>query len=110
MLEDILLNIQAMIPSAPGQDALPTVLPFSYVCSGLGALILAKFTGSIGSLTVPVHFSALLIGALSANWLFRGLHLPIDQQLQQPMLVSLLGMLVAAIIMLWWLKPEGRPT
>jgi hypothetical protein len=109
MLEEVLTNIASMIPAPPAPAGLPPeTLPMSYLCSGAGALILSKFTGNVGNLTMPVNYSVLLIGALLANWFFAGIDLPIDHQYQQPMLISIGGMLFGAFAMIWWLGTEER--
>lgn len=108
MLEEIITRIAELVPQASGGATIHgDALPLSYVCSGAGAYILGKFTGSIGSLTVPLNCSALFIGAITANWLLAGLDLPMDQNLDQPLLVSILGMLVGAFFMMWWFKSEA---
>lgn len=102
------MRIAELVPQTPGGTTIHgEALPLSYICSGAGAYILGKFTGSIGSLTVPLNCSALFIGAITANWLLAGLDLPMDQSLDQPLLVSLLGMLVSAFFMMWWFRAEG---
>jgi hypothetical protein len=103
MLEDIISQISSISPSHwIGVDSAPSVLPLSYICSGVGGLILSRFTGNIGNLTIPLNCAALLIGATVANALTKGVDLPIDHQVQQPMLVSLSGMLAAALLMMLW--------
>lgn len=108
MIEELLMRIAELVPQIPGGTTIHgEALPLSYICSGAGAFILGKFTGSIGSLTVPLNCSALFIGAITANWLLAGLDLPMDQSLDQPLLVSLLGMVVSALFMMWWFRAEG---
>ena len=105
MLEDLLT---ASLPSVSGAFGLgtglvpPEAVSLSSLFSGGGAVILGKFTGSVGTLTMPINYSALFVGALAANWMFRGVHLPMDQQIQQPLLVTLGGMLIGAFSMMWW--------
>ncbi len=107
MLEDLLTiglpSASSLLGGGAGYVE-PEAVSISTLFSGAGAVILGKFTGSVGSLTMPMNYSALFIGALMANWAFRGLDLPIDQQLQQPMLITLGGMLIGAFSMLWWLR------
>ncbi len=108
MLEDVLMNLTSMIPTGSGDASVGAdALPLSYICSGAGAFILAKFTGSLGGLTLPVNYSALLIGALLANWLFTGVSLPIEHNLHQPLLVSLTGMVLGAFAIMWWYRGEN---
>lgn len=110
MIEDLLMT---SLPSASGLFGggsgyvEPEAVSLSTLFSGAGAVILGKFTGSVGALTMPMNYSALFVGALMANWAFRGIHLPIDQHLQQPMLITLGGMLIGAFSMLWWLRSRA---
>lgn len=82
----------------------PESVSMSSLFSGAGAMILGKFTGGVGSLTLPLNYSAMFIGAVVANWLLGGIQLPMDQQLQQPMLITLAGMLIGAFSMMWWMQ------
>jgi hypothetical protein len=84
----------------------PESVSMSSLFSGAGAVILGKFTGSVGGLTMPLNYSAMFIGAVAANWLLGGIHLPMDQQIQQPMLITLGGMLIGAFAMMWWMQSE----
>jgi hypothetical protein len=85
----------------------PESVSMSSLFSGAGALILGKFTGGVGSLTLPINYSAMFIGAVAANWLLGGIQLPMDQQLQQPLLITLGGMLIGAFAMLWWMQTDA---
>ena len=49
----------------------------------------------------------LFIGAMLANWLLHGIELPIDRAVHQPLLVSLIGMIAWAPVMMFWLHPDG---
>lgn len=107
MIEDLLTISLPSASSLFGGGAgyvEPEAVSLSTLFSGAGAVILGKFTGSVGALTMPMNYSALFVGALMANWAFRGLDLPMDQHLQQPMLITLGGMLIGAFSMLWWLR------
>ena len=108
MLEEILFSIQSSIPAAGefGQVS-SEALPIAIICCLLGALILTKFTGSLGNLTVAVNFSALFIGAVTSNWLFTGVDLQIDKMVAQPVLVSSVGMTFASLVMMSWLQRDG---
>ena len=107
IMEELLYNITSLFSMTPDLGPVPeTALPWATTFSGFGAVILGKFTGTFGGLTLPLNFSALFIGAIMSNWLLKGLDLPIDRVIQQPMLISMLGMLVGAICMIWWLQDE----
>lgn len=84
----------------------PESVSMSSLFSGAGAVILGKFTGSVGGLTMPLNYSAMFIGAIVANWFLGGIDLPMDQKLQQPMLITLGGMLIGAFAMLWWMQSD----
>ena len=107
MLEDLLLT---GLPSAStlfdggAGHVRPEAMSLSILFSGAGAVILEKFTGSVGPLTMTMNYAALFLGALTAHWALGGLNLPMDQYLQQPMLITLGGMLMGAFSMLWWLR------
>jgi hypothetical protein len=109
MLEDLLTTINSFIPSgsALGQQLPPEALPLPYLCSVLGALVLGKFTGNLGSLTLLVNAVALFTGAMISTWLLRGIDLPMDHSLHQPLLVSMIGMLAGAFAMMWWLRDDN---
>ena len=107
MLEEVLMNIASMIPTGAGDPSVSaTSLPVSYICSGAGALILGKFTGSLGTFTLSINYSALLIGALIANWLLAGINLPIEHNLHQPLLISMIGMVLGAFALMWLHRGE----
>ncbi|MCB1379036.1 MAG: hypothetical protein KDK89_11800 [Alphaproteobacteria bacterium] len=107
MLEDLIYSISTAFTHSTDLGALPAeTLPLSSFFSGAGALILGKFTGSLGGLTLPINFSALFIGATLSNWLLTGLDLQIDREIQQPMFVSMLGMVIAAFAMMYWIQND----
>ena len=110
MLEELLMSglptASGVFSAGPGYVP-PEAVSLSSLFSGAGAVILGKFTGSVGALTMPMNYSALFIGALAANWMFRGVHLPMDQQIQQPLLVTLGGMLIGAFSMMWWMTERN---
>lgn len=107
MIEQILTlslsSITSLVDTGPMP---PEAVSISSLFSGVGALILGKFTGSIGGLTMPINYSALFLGAMASNWLLHGIDLPIDKSLQQPMLVTMIGMVFAAFVMMRWLNNE----
>ncbi|MGQ0486156.1 MAG: hypothetical protein ACT4SY_12495 [Hyphomicrobiales bacterium] len=81
----------------------PESVSMSSLFSGAGTMILGKFTSGVGYLTMPLNYFAMFAGAVAANWLLGGIELPMDQQLQQPLLITLGGMLIGAFAMLWWM-------
>jgi hypothetical protein len=83
-------------------------LMMSLLLSAAGALLLAKFTGTIGHLTLPLNFSALFIGAGLANIIFAGVDIPAIQYEQEILVFTLLGMVTGSFAMLWVVRPEPR--
>lgn len=109
MLEDLLLTFTSLFPSGDafggGPEAQPTVLIL--ICCTVGAVILSRYTGNMGNLTIPVNFSALFIGSLLSNWLLGRLHLPVDRVLVQPLLITLVGMVAAAFCLMMLIKSDS---
>jgi hypothetical protein len=103
-----LLDLLSMLPHSVSQFELaPEKVSIAAVLSGAGSVILGKFTGSVGYITMPVNYCALFIGSLVSNWIFQGIHIPLlDADLQTPMLLSVAGMTAAALAVLMFLKPE----
>src|SRR5947207_1381606 len=108
MLEDVVSSIATFNPMGGVHDNLPVdSLPITYLVIVLGALVLCRFTGRVGALTMPLNCSVLFIGAVLSNWLLGGLDLPMDHQLQQPLLISMIGMVAGACVMMWWLQDDN---
>jgi hypothetical protein len=84
------------------REALLTSLLFS----AAGALLLSRFTGAIGQLTLPLNFSALFIGTALANILLDGIDVPAIQYEQEVLLFTLAGLIMGSFAMLWCLRPE----
>jgi hypothetical protein len=80
----------------------------SLLFSAAGAILLAKFTGTIGHLTIPLNFSALFVGAGLANILLAGVDIPAIQYEQEVLVFTLVGMIVGSFTMLWVIRPEPR--
>ena len=83
-------------------------MPLALVFAVFGAVVLGKFTGSIGNITFLLNFSAMFIGSYFSNSLLHGLDLPIDRAIEQPMLISMIGMLGGAFLMMWWIQSDRR--
>ena len=78
----------------------------SLLFSAAGAILLAKFTGTIGHLTFPLNFSALFIGAGFANILLDGIDIPTIQYQKEVLLFTILGLITGSFAMLWCVRPE----
>lgn len=80
----------------------------SVLFSAAGAVILGKFTGELGNLTVPLNFSALFIGTAVTNSLLNGVDIPTMQHQHEVLLFTVLGMLTGSFGMLWFVRPARR--
>ena len=89
------------------QSLSPDILPLTGFFALVGGLILSKFTGSIGNLTLPINCSVLFIGAMIANWLMQNFELPLNGAVEAPMAVSMLGMTMSSLIMLWFMQGDS---
>mgnify|MGYP001767435888 CR=1 FL=1 len=74
--------------------------------AGAGA-ILTRFTHSLGLITYLLNVLALATGALIANMLMAGVDLPIEAAFERPILLSLAGITVASVLMLFLLGDDG---
>ncbi len=107
MLEDLItMDLPSFSDLFNSSVLPPESVSMSSLFSSAGAVILGKFTGSVGGLTMPLNYSAMFIGAIAANWFLGGIDLPMDHALQQPMLITLGGMLIGAFAMLWWMQSD----
>jgi uncharacterized oligopeptide transporter (OPT) family protein len=82
------------------------IFVIALVCAVLGAFVLSRFTMSVGMLTYPINFLALLVGAISANLLMKQVRLPLDHNFERPLVVSIAGMAVASILALVFLSRD----
>lgn len=85
----------------------PELVPMIGIFSVVGAVILTRFTGSIGNLTLPINCSALFIGAMTSNWLLQNVKLPVSNAVDGPLFVSVIGMSVASFCMMWWMQGDA---
>lgn len=82
------------------------ILIIALVCAVLGAFVLSRFTLSMGVLTYPINFCALLLGAIGANLLMKQVRLPLDYDFERPLFISIAGMAVASIVTLFFLSRD----
>lgn len=82
----------------------PDRVPLIGVFSILGGLILTRYTGSLGTLTVPINASALFIGAMLSNWLLQNVKWTVSTPIEAPLFLSMIGMTAASFCMMWWLQ------
>jgi hypothetical protein len=85
----------------------PDLLPLTALFALIGGVILTKFTGSFGNLTLPMNISALFIGAMSSNSVFKNIKLPVESTIEAPLMVSMMGMMAASLAMIWWLQGDA---
>ena len=83
-------------------------LMMSVLFSAAGAVILGKFTGGLGHLTVPLNFSALLVGSIITNGLLDGIDIPAIQYQQEILLFTVLGLISGSFGVLWFTGYESK--
>jgi hypothetical protein len=107
MLETLLnISIADMINSLTRISIANDALVICLLFSGIGAAILAKFTGKIGEITIPVGFAVLFIGSFLANWALGGINIPVMVRQQELLVFTILGMSFSSFILLWFTGPE----
>ena len=89
-------------------DMSDEAVAMSVLFSAAGAVILGKFTGTFGNLTVPLNFSALFIGTADTNSLLNGVDIPTIQYQQEVLLYTVVGMITGSFGMLWFVRPERQ--
>lgn len=77
------------------------VLSTCIVFSAIGAIILAKFTGSFGSVTFPLNFIALFVGTFVTNCLLDGIDIPSIQYQQEVLVFTIAGMVSSSFAIMW---------
>ena len=85
----------------------PDLLPLTALFALLGGVILTKFTGSFGSLALPMNCSALFIGAMGSNVALQNVKLPVGAAIEAPLMASMVGMTLASLALLWWLQGDS---
>ena len=70
------------------------------VCVLLGAFVLTRFTRIRGVLGFALNGVLLFVGAQAADYLTRGLTMPLGYLMERTLLVSFAGMLAASILLL----------
>lgn len=78
----------------------PTSVPVMMVCAVVGAFLLSLYTRWMGLVTFFMNGIALFAGAYVANALAANLRLPFDRFYVQPIVLSVAGMSVIAVLML----------
>ena len=110
IMEELLYNITSLFSMTPDLGPVPeTALPWATTFSGFGAVILGKFTGTFGGLTLPLNFSALFIGAIMSNWLLKGLDLVPSLALTTVVTVPIMTWLAMPLVtrlLRRWLYPD----
>jgi hypothetical protein len=70
------------------------------VCVLAGAFVLTRFTRIRGVLGFALNGLLLFFGAMAADFLTRGMTMPLGYLVERTLLVSFAGMLVASILLL----------
>ena len=100
------ISFLGWLPGLPDWGIGDEAFSISAVFSGAGAVVLTKFTSNIGFVTMPINYCALFVGAVTSNWLFSGVHLPVDPDFQAPMIFAVAGMMVTALSLMMFMKEE----
>jgi hypothetical protein len=74
------------------------------ICSLMGAYALSQRTADSGAFNFPVNLLALFFGAALANWLGKDVPLPLDQAVLVPAILSLTGISLVGLTILWVVK------
>jgi FtsH-binding integral membrane protein len=78
----------------------------SAVFAGAGTAILSKYTADLGHLSIPIKYGTLFIAALLTNWLLSDVRLPLDADLQAPIIYAFIGITVAGLGLMILLRRE----
>jgi hypothetical protein len=89
-------------------DLSAEALMMSVIFSAAGAVVLGTFTGSLGHLTVPLNFFALLVGSVIANCLLDGIDIPAIQYQQEILVFTVLGLITGSFAVLWCVRPKAN--
>jgi hypothetical protein len=104
----VLDQLPALPDSAKLFDMTPEKVSIAAIFSGAGSVILSKFTGSVGYITMPMNYCALFMGAMLGNWALQGVRIPmLDATFQTPMLFAVAGMMISALAILMFTKTES---
>jgi hypothetical protein len=76
------------------------VFVLSGVSALVGGIILSRFTTYFGIATYLVNILVLFAGGVLANMLVEPFYSPLDNSLQRPLFIALIGMLIVAILTL----------
>ena len=71
------------------------------ICAIAGAYMLSQNTSDAGPFSFPVNLAAMFFGAVAANWLGSGLEVPLDAAVIYPTILSLTGMSLVAMSIIW---------
>lgn len=95
--------IWSLLPNAADFGKMPEeAAPISIALCGVGTLFLCKHTGGLGYISVPLNFCCLFFGMMVSNWLLNGVDLQIDKVVVQPVLFHILGMTIAALVVMYF--------
>jgi uncharacterized membrane protein YeaQ/YmgE (transglycosylase-associated protein family) len=98
----------ASILTVTGSSQLsPQAFSLASIMSSAGALILGRFTGTAGALTLPMNYIILFVGAVVANWLLAGYELPLGGDLHRLIVATVIGMFFGACTLLWLMRVDN---
>ncbi|HEX7260578.1 MAG TPA: hypothetical protein VF258_02090 [Luteolibacter sp.] len=76
----------------------------AFICAVAGAYMLSQKTSEAGPFNFPVNLVAMFLGAALANWIRSGIQLPVDSIVIYPTIMSLTGMTLVALSIIWIAK------
>ena len=76
----------------------------AFICAVAGAYMLSQKTSEAGPFNFPVTLVAMFLGAALANWIGSGIQLPVDSIVIYPTIMSLTGMTLVALSIIWIAK------
>jgi hypothetical protein len=74
------------------------------ICALAGAYMLSQKTSDAGPFNFPVNLLAMFLGAALANWMGSGIELPLEPVVIYPTIMSLTGMSLVALSIIWIAK------
>jgi uncharacterized membrane protein YeaQ/YmgE (transglycosylase-associated protein family) len=100
-------DLGSVLTVAGSSQISPQAISLASIMSSAGALILSRFTGSAGALTLPMNYIILLLGAVAANWVLAGYELPVGDDLHRLIVATVVGMFFGACTLLWLMRVDN---
>ena len=95
MPESILnFDVNQFLREPGGQDNIWLLL----LLVGVGSVVLTSYVNNRGHLAGVINFSVLFCSAMASNRLLGKLHLPVDQELVEPLIMYLVGITIGSLL------------